>query len=452
MEREFKSRLEELVGGKVKELRFPSSAGFRPFQRFFCEEAAAHPAKANLYLLYFLVKNYTNEGDVVADIMAGIGSTGIIASYLCRHSVLVELESKFVKWIKKNVDLLEKYGKKKGEIRVIQGDARRLSELLGVKTDSIVTIPPYSNAISRQGESSKVDHIGISCRTAREYPDNIGNLKHGDIDAIITSPPYSGSVNAPNDPERRAERMRKAGLDPVTIVGGKARCGQVDWRYGESEGQIGKLAHGKIDAVITSPPYGHEATASKKTKLEEKGEFKMGHSKEVPYTDEDYRSWERHEGGNIAKRKLFIRVPCSPEEAQFHDTRPGRKGTIWEYTKEVEATPEMIEKVQNLKSRMKGRSETYLEAMFKVYSECYKILKPGGRIIIIVKPFVRNKRVVDLPWHTWLLLQRCGFRLIEVLKFRLPTISFWRILYERRFPNVPRIIHEYILVMCKPRG
>ena len=69
MEREFKSRLEELVEGNVKELRFPSSAGFRPFQRFFCEEAVAHPAKANLYLLYFLVKDYTKEGDVVADIM-----------------------------------------------------------------------------------------------------------------------------------------------------------------------------------------------------------------------------------------------------------------------------------------------------------------------------------------------------------------------------------------------
>ena len=56
MERGFKSRLEELVGDKVKELRFPSSAGFKPFQRFFCEESVAHPAKANLYLLYFLIK------------------------------------------------------------------------------------------------------------------------------------------------------------------------------------------------------------------------------------------------------------------------------------------------------------------------------------------------------------------------------------------------------------
>ena len=78
-------------------------------------ESVAHPAKASLYLIYFLIKNYTKKGDVVADIMAGTGSTGIVASYLGRHAVLVELEEKFVKWIKKNVKLLEKYGKKKGQ-------------------------------------------------------------------------------------------------------------------------------------------------------------------------------------------------------------------------------------------------------------------------------------------------------------------------------------------------
>jgi DNA modification methylase len=205
---EFRSRLEELVGGKVRELRFPSSAGFRPFQRFFCEEAVAHPAKANLFLLYFLIKRYTREGDVVADIMAGTGSTGIVASYLGRHSVMVELESKFADWIKKNVELLEKYGKKRGEIRVIQGDARRLSDLLGVKTDSIVTSPPYSNAISRQGGKEKVEKIGVSCKTAREYsgdPANIGNLPHGNPDAIITSPPYSTAQKGGSESEKQGE-------------------------------------------------------------------------------------------------------------------------------------------------------------------------------------------------------------------------------------------------------
>ena len=96
-----------------------------------------------------MIKKYTEEDAVVADPMSGTGSTGIVASYLGRHSVLVELEEKFVEWRNKNVGLLEKHGRKKGEIKVIQGDARKLSELLGLKADSIVTCPPYEKSKSR---------------------------------------------------------------------------------------------------------------------------------------------------------------------------------------------------------------------------------------------------------------------------------------------------------------
>jgi DNA modification methylase len=227
--------------------------------------------------------------------------------------------------------------------------------------------------------------------------------------------------------------------------------------YSENPENIGNLKSSDeeyealIDAVITSPPYAHESTASKPTKLEELGLFRIGHSKETPYTEEDYREWDKHKEGNIGKRRLFIRVPCSPEEAQFHDTRPERKGTIWEWTKEVEATPEIIEKIQRLKSEKKGKSETYLEAMLKVYGEMWKVLKPGGLAIIIVKPFQRNFKIVDLPYHTYLLMNRVGFVLEKLYKLRLRQMSFWRILTYKKHPNVPRIMHEWILV-CRKGG
>jgi len=97
----------------------------------------------------------------------------------------------------------------------------------------------------------------------------------------------------------------------------------------------------------------------------------------------------------------------------------------------------------------KGR-ETYLSAMLKVYAECFHVLKPGGLAIIIVKPFVRNRQVVDLPYHTYLLMRRVGFHLKWLFKLRLERLSFWRILYERKHPEVPKIRHEYILIMEKP--
>jgi hypothetical protein len=88
--------------------------------------------------------------------------------------------------------------------------------------------------------------------------------------------------------------------------------------------------------------------------------------------------------------------------------------------------------------------------MLRCYQQCFQVLKPGGRIIIIVKPFVRNKKVVDLPYHTWLLLEKCGFKLYDVLKFRLPSKSFWRILQYRDYPDLERLRHEYVLV-CEKR-
>lgn len=60
---EFRSKLEDLVGGKVKELILSSSAGFKPLDDFFTEESLSHPAKGNLHLLHYLIREYTEEGE-----------------------------------------------------------------------------------------------------------------------------------------------------------------------------------------------------------------------------------------------------------------------------------------------------------------------------------------------------------------------------------------------------
>jgi hypothetical protein len=93
---------------------------------------------------------------------------------------------------------------------------------------------------------------------------------------------------------------------------------------------------------------------------------------------------------------------------------------------------------------------TYLSEMLKVYSEMFRVLKPNGKAVVVVKPFIRNKKVVDLPWHTWLLMQRVGFQLAKLYKLRLKQESFWRILYYKKHPEVPRLRHEYVLVCRKP--
>jgi ubiquinone/menaquinone biosynthesis C-methylase UbiE len=93
---------------------------------------------------------------------------------------------------------------------------------------------------------------------------------------------------------------------------------------------------------------------------------------------------------------------------------------------------------------------TYLSEMLKVYSEMFRVLKPGGLAIVVIKPFQRNFKIVDLPYHTYLLMSRVGFRLEKLYKLRLRQQSFWRILMYKKHPEVPRIAHEYVIVARKP--
>jgi len=430
--------------------------------------------------------------------MCGSGSTGVVASLRGRHAVQVDIEKKFVDWAEEARRKVERQATltSKGFIRNICGDARRLSELLKQQTDIVMTSPPYSETMGEvdavitsppyaeslqaetdyekrkerlkkagfshkthgllrgQETSSKV--VGGNFRYSKDK-ENIGNLPF-QADAVITSPPFAnGFRHNPQDKEKRLQKLIEVEKNAVK-KGQKwamssretleRRVQMQDNGYGENKENIGNLPF-QPDAIITSPPYAHESTATKPTKLERQGLFKMGHSKEEAYTEEDYRKWDKREGGNIGKKRLFIRVPCTKEEAEFHDAREGREGTIWEWTKEVEATQEIIEKVQKLKSKQKGKSETYLEAMLKCYCEMWKVLKPQGLCIVVIKPFIRNKKVVDLPYHTWLLLKKAGFKLVQLFKLRLKQESFWRILYSKKFPDVPKIKHEYILVCEK---
>jgi DNA modification methylase len=317
---EFRSRLEDLM--PAEELRFPASPGFGKYKSVMPEEAVAHPAKFNTYLVEFLIDNFTKEGDVILDPMAGTGILGVIAALRGRNAVQVEIEPRFYEWMEKarqNVEKIPTLGRK-GWIINILGDARRLSELLRQTVDVAITSPPYAETIShKSGGSVRVKRVGISTVTARTYStsnDNIGNLPLGELDVII-------------------------------------------------------------------------------------------------------------------------------------DKRPERKGTLWGYTKEVSVTPENVTQIQGSKRLDRGRGETYVEAMMKVYSEMYKVLKPNGYAIVVIKPFIRNKRVVDLPYYTWLMMERVGFKLVEPYKFRLPTKSFWRILYYKKHPEVPEIAHEYVIAAVK---
>jgi DNA modification methylase len=391
----FVSKVEEIK--QAKELKFEPTFGFGKYRPLFPQKAVEHPAKMNVNLLEFLIEKYTKEGDVILDPMAGTGSTGVLASLHNRNAILVELEKKFVDWIDQAKEKVETMATltPKGEIRVIQGDSRKLSELLkDGQTDTIITSPPYAEAqfdykhgMNKYVSPNWKGRKAFEERRKMEYSENnITLLKHGNVDTIITSPPYGEQQS----PRRGGGNIGFVRPSKDGKIGTDLR--DKSWFISDNPDNIANLRHGDIDTIITSPPFS-----------------------------------EANRGGGIAREGYEGRYGKDDKLHLRHD-RP------------LSDNPDNI---GNMKQ------ETYLQAMLQVYKEMYNVLKEGGRAIIAVRPFAQNKKVVDLPYHTWLLLEKVGFQLEDVWKLHLKNLSFWRILQYKKNPEQEQIRHEYILVVKK---
>ena len=83
--REFEGRIKE----KAPDLRVPSS-----WQKFNVE-VGLHPTQKPTKLFEYIIKTYTNEGDIVLDSCAGSGTTGVACKNLSRDYVLIEKEKKY---------------------------------------------------------------------------------------------------------------------------------------------------------------------------------------------------------------------------------------------------------------------------------------------------------------------------------------------------------------------
>jgi site-specific DNA-methyltransferase (adenine-specific) len=63
-------------------------------------ERGLHPTQKPIALFEYLIKTYTNEGDLVLDNCAGSGTTGVACRNLKRNYILIEKEEKYIKVIK----------------------------------------------------------------------------------------------------------------------------------------------------------------------------------------------------------------------------------------------------------------------------------------------------------------------------------------------------------------
>jgi len=473
--KEFRSKLEDLMD--AEELIFDPTPGFGRWRKFFPEDAVRHPAKANLNLIDFLIDKYTKVGDLILDPMAGTGSTCVLSALKGRDAICIDIEPLFYQWMEKAREIVEKTPMlgRKGKIINILGDARRLSDLLK-QIDIIITSPPYGETYLGGGDPEKRAERLI--KTGYDPKAFLGGrarnavLKHyGETDVIITSPPYAETLNIHSGGMKDLKNAPK----PSTV--GYDKNLQL---YSDNLDNIGNLPLGDIDIIITSPPYAETishksggpvkkivnvgiSTITARTYSENEnniGNLPLGVI-DIIITSPPYESalegTSRHTRGGIASRD-----PVLTQSETYSTVLSVKQGVPVMYSpnpdnignlKNKDEDYEMLEHEKRLetlyKKLLRDGKPTYLSEMLKVYNEMYKVLKPNGYAIIIIKPFIRNKQVIDLPYYTWLMMKRVGFKLEKIYKLRLEIKSFWRILYYKKNPNVPRINHEYVIVCRK---
>ncbi len=173
-------------------LRFERDFNLR--QRLFVEESLHHQARANLYLLRYLIRHYTQVGDHLLDPMAGTGSL-LIAAVAKRNVTLIDLEQHWADVIRANAQKITSSPTffEPGSITVLQADAAKLP-LESCSISHAIFSPPYWDTFSdwnikTSGFQGEPGPLGQAYADDRGTPSsqttedgrplkNIGNLHH----------------------------------------------------------------------------------------------------------------------------------------------------------------------------------------------------------------------------------------------------------------------------------
>ena len=315
----------------------------------------------------------------------------------------------------------------------------------------------------------------------------LGGMPEGDqgavVSAIVTSPTYAESLRPETEEQtqRKQERIAKAktihdGRALEKPSPGKAALGG---GYGVSKGQLGAMKEGNLDevvAVITSPAYArdtephgdihHREGTELPRRAYGQSEGQIGHLREGDHeatvqgvvTSAPYVSGGTHpdQTGAWGGKRQSI-----PKELAGYGKTEGQVGRMSEGDHEAVVNGESQGQIGS------EQGDTYWQAVARVYSECFKALKPNGIICVVVKDFVRNKKRVPLCSQTLELLQAIGFKPLERIRawvvseaeqkslmpdvvpdYRKARKSFFRRLAERK--GSPRIDWEEVMICQKP--
>ena len=403
------------------------------------DEAFAHPAKFSRKLIGWIIdhglrKGYWKPGDLLGDPFGGVGLGGIVAASKGLRWIGVELESKttggspFVELAKQNFELHRRTWEQFGDPypEIVQGDSREFARIVG-EVAGVVTSPPYAatitiaSGVQRQEDGWQASR-DLSAGKSKDYgtsPGQIGSLKAGTLDAAITSPPYAESIKGDHRETETAEESRAKRNTPGGPLGKSARFGG----YGATEGNIGNLKEGALDAVVTSPPYSGMSP--------EKGSGGVDIQKQwntyrnsgggqtlaqfIATQEKHSRGYGAADGqiGNLKEGKLDGGVTSPP----YSDTRESGSDTAARDGLDRcglrRGGTTRFEYGQSDGQIGNTSNQTYWQAMRQVYKQVYLALKPGAVFCAVLKDYVKSKQRVPLCDDTCTLLTSVGFHVFE---------------------------------------
>ena len=299
---------------------------------------------------------------------------------------------------------------------MFQGDARYLTQVL--EAGGVITSPPFT---PKGTQIKNMDYASLTSKDDTknhdmESPGNIANMPVG----VLTSPPYMEGLGHSKTPTQRdiAKNTMSALSISLTIA----------------------LLGGLKDA-ITSPPYADLHVSNEKQYQENNTHQNDGYAENSrgqirgaitspPFSPDGNQPVIGQ--GTRAELKVVGREPDNKEQSTV--------GNIALYK-----TPPLIT-VSNIDP------DSYWGAITMVLNNLWDILPPDGVVAWVVKAFVKNKKIVDLPSMSLDLFESLGWvpeMWIDASLTResgKPYKSFFRRLWENK-PGYPSIDEEVILIM-----
>jgi hypothetical protein len=435
--------------------------------------AFAHPAKFARGLIrriyqHMIERGYLSPGDSVIDPFGGVALGGLDAMTLGLHFTGVELEDRFVALGNANIDKwrrdLAMLNGSLGTARLLQGDSRRLAEIVGA-AGGVVSSTPFTDQFPAHDKAenySGFQHVGSVKIGATGYayadntPGQLGSMRSGDFGAAVSSPPFG-----------EGETRNRSEYQPGFVADMMGRAYTQD-RQGDTPGNLAALRADEsgFDAALSSPPYADAVNGQ--------GEGPGARHDQIFHSGDNAFKQSSANGYGVTAGNLgnmaaggFEGAVSSPPYEQSEIARKQGDDVYPEGRKDRRARGDWSSYGSTPGNIGNDAGDTFWSAARVILEQTYAVLRPGGYAAWVTKRFVRSGAIVEFSDQWEQLCAACGFEPVERIHAMLveehgeqldifgngharrkERKSFFRRLAEKK--GSPRIDYEDVIIMRKP--